>query len=270
MGRRDLELNPHFFRRGPNASLRTTDCKQPTDVSRSRRPIRKHAFLAGSSRTNITQADETNCPSLARQSGPRADYTTAAKRALWSVHDDGGKTIYCEASYGSGSDRRANGGLQMNIEHVLPKSKIKVAAGQGDLHNLWPSILKVNEARSNFAFTDNIPGEDWTFAHATQPELAACDFEVESVMRPGGKVTVVEPAPSARGRLARSVLHIALAYGVKLPESEWEMYLRWHEQSAPEADEQRRNDRIEQLQATRNPFIDSPNHGRILVQACRP
>ena len=152
----------------------------------------------------------------------------------------------------------------------MPKSKIRVAAGRGDLHNLWPSILKVNEARSNFALTDNIPGEEWTFAEAASPELSSCDFEVESIQRPGGKVMVVEPAPHARGRIARSVLHMAIAYKVRLTEPEWTMYLGWHEELAPAADEHRRNDEIERLQGTRNPFVDSPAHGRMLVQTCRP
>ena len=91
----------------------------------------------------------------------------------------------CSASTAAAS-RKTAGGLALNIEHVLPKSKIRVAAGQGDLHNLWPSILKVNEARSNFALTDNIPGEEWTFADAASPELSSCDFEVESIQRPAG------------------------------------------------------------------------------------
>jgi deoxyribonuclease I len=211
-------------------------------------------------------AADLACP--ARQSR-FAEYKTAAKNALWSMYPNGGKELYCQAPFASGSARKTTGGLQLNIEHVLPKSKISVIAGQGDLHNLWPSILKVNEARSNYSLTEDIPGERWTFADAGQEELASCDFEVESVQRPGGKVTVVEPAPHARGRIARTVLHMALAYQVRLSESEWAMYVAWHEHSAPAADEQRRNDEIEQLQGTRNPFIDSPAHGRVLVQSCK-
>lgn len=197
-------------------------------------------------------------------------YSSAAKSALWStVYADGGKTIYCQAQFDAGS-RQTHGGLPMNIEHALPKSKVKVTSGQGDLHNLWPSIVAVNSARANFALTGNIPGEQWTFASSPKPELANCDFEIESVKKPGGKLTVVEPTPQARGRLARSVLHMALAYRVPIPESEWVMYLDWHEQFPPAADEQRRNDRIASVQGTRNPFIDSPQHARLLVQSCRP
>lgn len=212
------------------------------------------------------EAADISCPSRQTRFG---GYNKAAKDAFWSMYASGGRTIYCDAAFSSASQRQTVGGLPINIEHALPKSKVKVTPGQGDLHNLWPSIMKVNEARGNFALTDAIPGEQWTFAHASQPELASCDFEVESVMRPGGKVTIVEPAPNARGRLARSVLHMALAYNVKLPEQEWSTYLAWHEQHSPSADELRRNDRIEELQRTRNPFVDSPTHGRLLVQVCR-
>ncbi|NRF72231.1 endonuclease [Aquincola sp. S2] len=213
-------------------------------------------------------AVDVACPT---RQGKFGGYKSAAKQALWSLYPNGGEEIYCQAPFAPGADRKTAGGLALNIEHVLPKSKINVAAGQGDLHNLWPSILKVNEARSNFALTDNIPGEQWTFSNSNRAELAACDFEVESIQRPGGgKVTVVEPAEHARGRLARSVMHMALAYGVRLSEPEWAMYVAWHEQTEPAADEVRRNDRIQLLQGTRNPFVDFPAHGRMLVQNCRP
>lgn len=216
--------------------------------------------------TEPVDAGDVTCPARQKKFG---GYSSAAKSALWSgVYGNGGKTIYCQAPFSAGS-RQTAGGLPINIEHALPKSKIKVTAGQGDLHNLWPSIIDVNSARGNFALTGDIPGEDWLFTSSNTPELSGCDFEVASVKKQGGKVTLVEPAPLARGRLARSVLHMALAYGVPLPELEWSMYLAWHEQFLPEADEQRRNDQIAQIQNTRNPFIDSPAHARVLVQACR-
>jgi len=212
-------------------------------------------------------ASDISCPARQKRF---AGYGSSAKQALWAMYANGGETIYCKAPFRSASTRQTEGGLQVNIEHVLPKSSIKASAGQGDLHNLWPSILKVNEARGSFALTDSIPGEHWTYANAQQAELRGCDFEVESIMRPGGKVTVVEPAPHARGRLARATLHMALAYGVRLTESEWSMYLRWHEQAGPGVDEQRRNDQVEQAQGTRNPFIDFPEYARLLVQSRRP
>lgn len=209
--------------------------------------------------------DDFSCPSRQRRFG---GYTSAAKSALWSqVYGDGGETVYCQAKFGAGQ-RQTQGGLPINIEHALPKSQVRVGAGQGDLHNLWPSIVQVNSARENFALTANIPGEDWTFAASPEPELAGCDFEVASIRTGRGRVMAVEPAPQARGRLARSILHMSLAYGVAMRDTERAMYLAWHEQFAPQDDERRRNDAIERAQGTRNPFIDSPAHARLLVESC--
>jgi ribonuclease T2 len=209
---------------------------------------------------------DVDCPAPQRRFN---SYSSAAKASFWSLYANGGRTIYCQAQFGSGGTRSTAGGLPMNIEHALPRSRISASPGQGDLHNLWPSIVSVNSARSNYDLVDDIPGENWAFAAASQPELAACDFEVRTLRVGAEKVTVVEPGPAARGPLARSILHSSLAYRVNLRERDWQRMLTWHRQHPPSAEERRRNDAIADIQGTRNPFVDSPDLAELMVQACR-
>jgi deoxyribonuclease I len=92
---------------------------------------------------------------------------------------------------------------------------------------------------------------------------------VQTVIRANGqRITVVEPRPGARGQLARSILHMAMAYNLSLPVDERAQYLKWHRTYPVAAEEERRNDAIEQLQGTRNPLIDSPDNADVLVRTC--
>lgn len=218
--------------------------------------------------TESAEASDLDCP---RAQTKFADYSKGTRQAFWNqLYVDGGKTIYCGARFRAGS-RETQGGLPINIEHAVPKSRFDARPAKGDLHNLWPSITLVNSARSNYLLVDDIPGETSAFAEHANPELSGCDFELQSVRRPGGgKVTVVEPVPAARGPLARATLHMALAYpSLKLSEAEWAMYLAWHKTHPVDGEEQRRNDVIEAEQGTRNPFVDSPDSAVALIAGCR-
>lgn len=209
-------------------------------------------------------AGEDQCP---RPQSRFNGYAKAAKSAFWDrLYAQGGETIYCGAPF---SGRNTAGGLPLNIEHALPQSKIQRPAGKGDLHNLWPSIVMVNSARSNHTLVPNIPGENWAFVQHSDAELRACDFEVQTFKQASGaRITVVEPREAARGPLARSILHMAMAYQVRLGAQERATYIDWHKRYPVTAEEEQRNDMIEALQGTRNPLIDSPESADILVRAC--
>lgn len=83
-----------------------------------------------------------------------------------------------------------------------------ITGAGGDPHNLWPSIAVVNSARQHWRLVDDIPGEISHFAARSEPELSDCGFERQHT----GSGAVVEPALAALGPLARSILHMTLAY----------------------------------------------------------
>ena len=202
-------------------------------------------------------SESTNAENIANTAhvqGQRiADYE-AARKVFWKeLYNEGGKTLYCRQNFGSGYNRG------INIEHVFPASWMAYSLRCGkrkqcrvnsarfnlieaDLHNLYPSRSDVNKARSNYRFAV-IPGEQRTFGQ--------CDFEFNERQR------IAEPSPAARGRIARAMLYMSDQYDLYLKKKLKTLLIDWNRKYPPEATEIRRNNRIEQLQGNRNPFIDA-------------
>lgn len=179
-----------------------------------------------------------------------------ARTLFWNqLYTKGGKTLYCGETF---SPRYRKG---LNIEHIFPMSWVtkELECGkrkqcrdnserfnriEADLHNLYPSRQDVNDARSSYRF-GMLSGEN--------PVFAGCDFEVDRGRR------VVEPRPASRGEIARAMFYMKEEYGLTIFRKQGEMLKKWHYQDAPSKHERWRNDRIEQLQGTRNYFIDDPD-----------
>ena len=176
------------------------------------------------------------------------------------LYPSGGETLYCAVPF---TDRD-----RLNVEHALPASWMKAAAGcvwqsrddcrrssplfnlmEADLHNLWPSLGTVNRARSNHRL--GVIGADAIDSYGK----TACDFEVD---RSAG---LAEPAPSARGPLARSMLYMADTYGIVLPAAQRAVMLDWHCAYPVTGEERRRDDVIARIQHNRNPYIEDGLRG---------
>ncbi|MEZ5594697.1 MAG: endonuclease [Gammaproteobacteria bacterium] len=115
---------------------------------------------------------------------------------------------------------------------------------EADLHNLFPARTDINDDRGSFPF-GMVKGE--------ARKYGSCDFEVDFKRRQA------EPRPAARGDIARAMFYMADTYGFTIFRRQGKLLARWHREDPPSALERRRNDRIEQLQGTRNPFIDNPS-----------
>jgi deoxyribonuclease-1 len=181
------------------------------------------------------------------------DYETARKVFWKELYSDGGTTLYCRKIFGPGYNRG------INIEHVFPASWIAYSLQCGkryqcratspafnrieaDLHNLYPSRSDINKARSNYPFT-LIAGEPRVFG--------SCDFEIDERQR------IAEPAPAARGRIARAMLYMADEHNLYLKKKLRLRLVEWDRKYPPNEKEIQRNARIEQIQGNRNPFIDA-------------
>lgn len=195
-------------------------------------------------------ADQTQIPNYNR-----------AKKIFWGeLYAQGGEDLYC-------GEKLIRGDSSFNIEHVYPASWMKEAAGckgssrkkcrqvstrfnrmEADLHNLYPSLTYYNSKRGSYNF-GIIPGNS---------TIKGCDFELD------GKLGLVEPQPISRGNIARSIFYMNKEYGAKIappggdPELK-DLLIAWHCADAVDEPEKVRNHRIEQLQGTRNPFIDNPS-----------
>ncbi|MFY7806387.1 MAG: endonuclease I family protein [Limnoraphis robusta] len=195
-------------------------------------------------------ADQTKIP----------NYNKAQNLFWGELYSKGGEDLYC-------GEKITPGDRSFNIEHVYPASWMKEAAGcegvsrkkcrkasarfnrmEGDLHNLYPSLTYYNSKRSSYSFAI-IPGNS---------TIQGCDFELN------GKQESVEPQPISRGNIARSIFYMNKEYGAKIappggdPELK-DLLTAWHCADPVDEAERVRNDRIEQLQGNRNPFIDNPD-----------
>jgi deoxyribonuclease-1 len=213
------------------------------------------AVLAVLSITAAARAQQTTIP----------DYETARDGFFYRhLYNKGGFTLYCGAWFPVEiRNGQVHKSLGLNVEHVYPASWMKETAGcpgqtrqqcrdssqafnfmEADLHNLYPAISFVNQARSNFPFAV-IPGEDHSYE--------GCDFEHD------GDADLAEPRPAARGNIARAVFYMHRAYGLPVTPELGALLLQWHLDDPVSKRERWRNDKIEGLQGTRNPFIDDPN-----------
>lgn len=191
--------------------------------------------------------------STAALAAPRGAYLEIIPTFWAELYPDGGQDLYCGASFAR-YDRK------VNIEHVFPMAWVAKALHCGqrqqcrdssprfnriesDMHNLYPALRQWNQARGAMAYGE-IPGEHWV--------APGCDLEIDEQHRR------VEPRPAVRGNIARAMFYMESSYGLELYPRQRALLLQWNREDPPDEQERRRNDRIEQLQGRRNPFIDHP------------
>jgi len=190
-------------------------------------------------------------PTLADQTQVR-DYNTA-RRLVWGrLYTDGGFTFYCGEPF--------EGKTGLNVEHIYPASWMAAFLGCGtrkqcrktserfnrmeaDLHNLYPARADINRARSNYRFAI-IEGEE--------REFGECDFERDKSDK------IAEPRPITRGNIARAIFYTHKEYGLPVDSRDIDLLKEWNRDDPPTCNEMRRNNIIEELQGTRNRFIDHP------------
>ncbi len=176
-----------------------------------------------------------------------------ARELHWEkLYPHGGLTFYCGVPFENKTG--------LNVEHIYPASWMATFLGCGtreqcqatserfnrmeaDMHNLYPARADINRARSNFLF-GIIQGEE--------REFADCDFERDKSAK------VAEPRPIARGNAARAIFYMHAEYGLPIDTRMVNLLKGWNRADPVSCHEMRRNNTIEELQGTRNPFIDHP------------
>lgn len=135
-----------------------------------------------------------------------------------------------------------------NCEHVVPQSWFsKIPVMKADLHHLFTEQIQCNGSRGNLEFEELEEGQG-------EP-IPACGI-VEN-----GKS--FEPE-AGKGEVARAVLYFVTRHPGQVGDSnesqlaDVETLLKWHRQYPVSDYERHRNDKIEEVQGNRNPFIDFP------------
>jgi len=107
---------------------------------------------------------------------------------------------------------------------------------QADMHNLYPSIGAVNAIRKNYRYAD---------LDKPAGQYGTCEINQYN--------NKFRPPETSRGRVARASLYFENAYDVyKLSDSQRKLFLAWHLQYPPDADECKRNELIKNVQGNSN------------------
>ena len=135
-----------------------------------------------------------------------------------------------------------------NCEHVVPQSWFnKAHPMKADLHHLFTEQVQCNGSRGNLEFEDLQDGQG-------QP-ISAC-----GILNPGDSF---EPG-AGKGEVARATLYFVTRHpgyvgdGNESNLADVETLLKWHKEYPVSDYERHRNDKIQDVQGNRNPFIDFP------------
>lgn len=165
-----------------------------------------------------------------------------------------------KSTNGSGSNASSNGD-NWNREHSWPKSHGFPDGSQlayTDIHHLRASDISVNSSRSNLDFDNS----DSPLAESSNNRIDSDSFE---------------PRDDIKGDVARMMFYMDTRYEGSGSDNVPDLVLvnrltasaepnlgflctliAWNNADAVDESEQRRNDRIYELQGNRNPFIDNP------------
>lgn len=227
------------------------------------------AFLIGSA-----AADQTRVP----------DYATARDKIFYRLYvkvpQYEATDVYCGLKFWVDpkvadlpeSSRTGSPAPWLTLEHAYPAKWMATALGcgnretcpkdnnattrdrfnhaEGDMHNLWPAVRNLNSSRQDSPFGE-IPGSE---KRKIKPMGSDKTFECDYQRKDG----IVEPRRIVRGNLARSIFYMCQEYGFPVDPAMFTVLKKWNMQDKPTQGERRRNDKIEQLQGTRNAFIDDP------------
>lgn len=186
---------------------------------------------------------------LLRHRRPFLDYDDEARPLIFStVDNDGG---FVTGVY-TGRIIETDGlpdNSDMNVEHSWPQSMgASEEPERSDLHHLFPTDSRANSTRNNLPFCVVDRAADVSFDEGGSLRGVAL----------GDGRTCFEPRDEHKGACARAMLYFAAVYDETLDPFQEVTLRAWHAAYPPTEAERARNDRIEDLQGSRNPFVDDP------------
>ena len=162
----------------------------------------------------------------------------------------------------------------INCEHSVPQSFFDSNEPmKSDIHHLYPTHGSVNSARSNHPF-GNVPEEDatsWYIVNSNNTGIDILNSIPSSGLEKHSKLlssTKFEPRDDHKGDVARAVFYFYTMYptqaGSISSAGNIEVLYEWHLNDPPDAWEIQRNNRTEEKQGNRNPYIDYPEIAKTL------
>lgn len=170
----------------------------------------------------------------------------------YAVEDVYCEKIFTDQDFGGsptfGPDKKPSSGNIINTEHTWPQSRFGGAdrgLQKADLHHLFPTDSQMNSTRSSLHFGDVVRDR----------ETLKCPHNRVGRGARGGE-DVFEVPDTQKGNTARAVFYFATRYKLSIDASEEKTLREWDKEDPVDAEEFERNNKIEELQGNRNPFID--------------
>ncbi|WP_339489490.1 endonuclease [Pseudomonas sp. EL_65y_Pfl2_R95] len=179
----------------------------------------------------------------------------AAEQLLWKeLYAGGGTTLYCDQTFSQQTGlytvsqiyntKQLKRALRCSTDNQCTVVNPRYPYMKADLHNLYPALTRAELVRRNAQFGD--------LDDSAANKLADIGCQMQATFQ------LVEPRDEAKGNIARAIFYMASEYDLPIIGSV-QMYKQWNQMDPPDAAEQARNDKIGELQGTRNPFIDNPS-----------
>jgi endonuclease I len=149
-----------------------------------------------------------------------------------------------------------------NREHVWPQSLgwFTESGAGSDLHHIRPTDPSVNSSRGNKKFGEVVNGNEVTISPGNGGGGSGCYSNSQ----------YFEPRDEVKGDVARIIFYLFTRYEesddfdfTDIAES-LILLLTWHQVDPVDEAEMTRNDRIQEYQGNRNPFIDNPEYASLI------
>jgi len=151
----------------------------------------------------------------------------------------------------------------INTEHIIPQSFYgSVSPMRSDLHNLRPSHQNANSARASFDFMEiNDSQATWYGINSNEDYVSLNNEPSASSDFSEGTTFGWEPQEDRKGDVARAVFYFYTMYPTQAGSitdlANVNMLYNWHLSDPVDTSEITRNNRAENAQGNRNPYVDN-------------
>lgn len=149
----------------------------------------------------------------------------------------------------------------INCEHTVPQSFFGEAEPMvSDIHHLFPTYGNWNSTRSNYPFAEitDSQTEKWMINTTSQTSIPSSNINAYSEYAS----QKFEPREDQKGNTARAIFYFYTMYptqaGAMSRVADINILYQWHLSDPVDAAEIDRNNKIQQYQGDRNPYIDYP------------
>jgi len=188
----------------------------------------------------------------------------SGREQMYSYTDEVNGKIYCIYTDFEMDAELTTYPNPINAEHIVPQSFYGgVSPMRSDIHNYRPSHQNVNSARSNYDFGEvNDNQATWHGINGQGDYVSQSNEPNPNNNYSEGINGLFEPQEDRKGDVARQVFYFYTMYPTQAGEInelvDVDLMFQWHQNDPADLLEVQRNNRIEEVQGNRNPYVDYP------------